>query len=168
MMSLRFSTAIFAAGRAALVLGLLAGCASVKSTAMYYTPYTAKLYPPKPPEAPIPILGKAPPERYTTIGRLAFETDQGWNFLRKSMVYNAQANGADAVVLKKVNSRQQLYLTEVPPQTDWVPVTNYYQKCRDGETYSYTNWVPFFRPGYVREDVAEITAIDSEMIMWTN
>ncbi len=165
MKSPRSSTAIFAGLRAVLAMSLLAGCASVQSTAVYYTPYTAKYYPPKPPEAVIPILGKVPPERHTVIGRLAFETDQGWNFLRKSMIYNAQINGADAVILKKVNSRQQLYLTEVPPQTDWVPMTNYYQKCRNGQIQSYTNWVPFFRPGYTQQNVSEITAIDSEMIV---
>lgn len=145
---------------------LLGGCASVKSTAIYYTPYTAKYYPPKPPDAPIPILGKAPSgERYKAIGRLAFETDQGWNFLRRSMIYNAQANGADAVILKNVNSRQQVSLVEVPPQTDWIPTTGYYQRCKNGRVYSYTNWVPFFRPGYVQPVVDTITGIDAEMIV---
>ncbi len=165
-MSLRYSNGIFRVLAAGLALGLLGGCASVQSTAIYYTPYTAKYRPPKPPETPIPILGRAPKEGYTAIGRLAFETDEGWRFLRKSMIYNAQINGADAVILKGVNTRQLRYLTQVPPQVDWVPVGNYYRNCDNGEIYGGTNWVPFFRPGYVQENIENITAIDSEMIVF--
>ena len=165
LMSLRYSNRILPVLAAALALSLLGGCASVRSTAIYYTPYTAKYRQPKPPGTLIPILGKVPKEGYTAIGRLAFETDLGWNFLRKSMIYNAQITGADAVILKGVNMRQQRYLTQVPPQVDWIPVGNYYRNCRDGETYGGTNWVPFFRPGYVQENIENITAIDSEMIV---
>jgi hypothetical protein len=164
-MNRQYSNAILLPFLVAAAIGLLGGCASVKSTAIYYTPYTAKYYAPKPPDAPIPILGKVPNERHTTIGRLAFETDEGWNFLRKSMIYNAQVNGADAVVLNKVNSRQQLSLIDVPPQVDWVPVPGYYQRCRNGKVYGTTNWVPFFRPGYVQPVTSTITGIDAEMIV---
>jgi hypothetical protein len=159
------STAIFTALAALAVAVLLPGCASVASTSQYYMPYTAKYYPPKAAKTYIPILGKFPPERHAVIGRLRFETDQGWGFLRKSMIYNAQMNGADAVVLKTVNTREQTSLIEVPPQVDWVPNT-YYYRDRKGRQYSQTNWVPFFQPGYVRPVVSTITGIDSEMIVF--
>lgn len=147
-----------------LGLGGFSGCASVKSTAQFYMPYTAKYYPPKDKEVPIPILGRAPREPYVAIGKLAFETDQGWNFLRKSMIYNAQMNGADAVILKKTSSRQQTTLVNVPPRVDYVPSTGYYRdKC--GRLQTYTNWIPFFQPGYVQPVVDTIMGIDSEMIV---
>jgi hypothetical protein len=140
------------------------GCASVKSTAQFYMPYTAKYYPPKDKDTPIPILGRSPREPYTAIGKLAFETDLGWNFLRKSMIYNAQMNGADAVVLKKTNSRQQTTLVNVPPKVDYVPSVGYYRD-RCGKVQTYTNWIPIFQPGYTMPVTDTIMGIDSEMIV---
>ena len=147
-----------------LILGI-SGCTTVESTSVYYMPYTTKAYPPKPPDAPIPILGKAPPERYTAIGKLEFSTDLGWRFLHKSMVYNAQRNGADAVILKKFTSRRDVVYTEVPPRMDWMPVPGGYYRNNKGQTWSYTNWVPIYRPGYIQPWMNEITAIDAEMIV---
>jgi hypothetical protein len=149
---------------AALAIGLLAGCASVKDTAMYYVSYTPKVYPPKPADAPIPILGKAPAERHTVIGGLRFESDQGWKFMRRAMIYNAQVNGADAVVLKSTSQRQQMSLVQVPPQMDWVPVSNWYRD-KKGNVWGGTSWIPFYRPGYVQPIVDEITGIDAQMIV---
>jgi hypothetical protein len=151
-------------GALALAALMWSGCASVQSTAQYYMPYTTKVYPPKPHDAFVPILGKAPPEKFTAIGKLAFETDLGWKFLRKSMVYNAQINGADAVVVKKVATRQQVSSAQVPPRVDWVPVPGYY-RGRHGRIYGSTQWVPYFQPGYVQHWVDQITAIDAEMIV---
>jgi hypothetical protein len=147
-----------------LALGLLTGCASVKGTAMYYVAYTPKVYPPKPSDAPIPILGKAPSEKHTVIGGLKFESDQGWNFMRRSMIYNAQANGADAVVLKATSQRQQMSLLQVPPQMDWIPVSNWYRD-KKGNVWGGTSYVPFYRPGYVQPYIDEITGIDAQMIV---
>jgi len=159
----RFSNAIWG-GLLALVSLFWVGCASVESTTQFYMPYTTKTYPPKPPETPIPILGKAPPERFTKIGRLAFETDLGWKFLRKSMIYNAQVHGADAVVLKNVSTREKLNTLQVPPRIDYYPVQNYY-RGRHGKVYGSTQWIPYFQPGYTQQWVDQITAIDAEMIV---
>ncbi len=148
-----------------LALGMLAGCASVKDTARYYVSYTPEVFPPKPPDAPIPILGKSPSERHKVIGALKFESDQGWNFMRKSMIYNAQANGADAVVLKATSQRRQVSLVQVPPQMDWVPVSNWYRD-KKGNVYGGTSYVPFFRPGYVQPFLEEITGIDARMVVF--
>ena len=81
------------------------------------------------------------------------------------MIYNAQVNGADLVILKAENSRQQMYMTQVPPQVNWVPSPGYYQKCRNGRVYGYTNWVPIYQPGYVQQNVQNITSIDAEMVV---
>lgn len=162
-MKSRFSNAIWG-GALALVSLFAVGCASVESTTQFYMPYTTKTYPPKPPETPIPILGKAPPERFTKIGRLAFETDLGWKFLRKSMIYNAQVHGADAVLLKNVSTREKLNTVQVPPRIDYYPVQNYY-RGRHGKVYGSTQWIPYFQPGYTQQWVDQITAIDAEMIV---
>ena len=160
-----------------LLLVLLAGfsgCASVSSTSRFYFPVTTDVYPPKPKDAPIPILGKAPDRRYKVIGRLAFHADLGWKFMRDSMTYNARANGADAVILKKAESKDQVNFTEVPPSTEWIAVPGQVVAVNNGggkkhchkQTYvTYPNYIPIYHPGYVRRWVQTIIGIDSEMII---
>ncbi len=142
----------------------MSGCASVRSTAQFYIPTTTKRYPPKAKDAEVPLYGKAPDKPYSTIGKLVFESDQGWRFLRKSMEYNARIHGADAIYLKNTRVREQMRYVEVPPQTDWVPYPVYYRS--NGQIYSRTNWLPVFRPGYVQPWLDRITAIDAEMIVF--
>lgn len=156
---------------AAAVLALFTGCASVKSTADFYMPYTTDVYPPKAKDAPIPILGKAPPRPFKTIGRLRFSSGMGWRFMRESMLYNARVNGADAVILRSADSREQVGYTAVPPQTDWVPVPGpviVTQNKKGNNTYyqSYPSYIPIFRPGYWQQVVETITSIDAEMIVF--
>ncbi len=155
-----------------LVLGALAGCASVSSTEQFYFPSTTTIYPPKPKDVQIPILSKSPDKPYRVIGRLTFRTDLGWGFLRKSMVYNARRNGADAVILRKADSKEQVNYTQVPPRTDWVAVpgpvvaVNNGRRCNNNTTYvSYPTYIPVFQPGYTRRWVQTITGIDAEMIV---
>jgi len=162
-----------------LLLGL-GGCASVESTAIYYEPTTLEQYPPKPEDWPIPILGKAPKEPYKQIGRLAFTSDQGYRFMRKSIEYNARVNGADAVILRNVDQQTRVFLTQVPPSWDYVPYTAYYPAngwrggyghgdgyCRGGGWVPVTNWVPLYQPGYVQANEQTMTSIDAEMIVIT-
>jgi hypothetical protein len=94
-------------------LVLLAGCAFVKSTAVYYR--SLQDFPAKAPNAQIPIFTNRPTRPFKVIGRLAFESDQGWNFLRKSMIYNAQIHGADGVWLKGSRTRREVTFQHVPP-----------------------------------------------------
>lgn len=157
-----------------ILAALLTGCASVSSTSQFYFPVTTTVYPPKPKDWPIPILGKAPDRPYKTIGRLAFQSDQGWRFMRESMVYNARANGADAVVLKKAQSKEQVNFTEVPPRTDWVPMPGPVvavnngggkKNCNNTSYVSYPYYMPVYQPGYVRRWVQTIIGIDAEMIV---
>ena len=155
------------------LLAGFSGCASVSSTSQFYFPVTTDVYPPKAKETAIPILGKAPDRPYKVIGRLAFRSDLGWKFMRASMIYNARMNGADAVILKSSNSKEQVNFTEVPPRTEWVAVPGPVvavnsggKKCGNKQTYvSYPNYIPVFRPGYVQRWVQTIIGIDSEMIV---
>jgi hypothetical protein len=138
---------------------LLSGCASVKSTAVFYK--SIRNYPAKPPDTPIPILTEPPGRAYEVIGRLAFKSDRGWGFLRKSMIYNAQIRGADAVVLKTANTRREVSVQRVPSRVDWFSI---YRRDKDGNIRS--NLVPYVRPGYTQRRTSEITAIDAEMIVF--
>jgi hypothetical protein len=155
-------------------LTILAGCASVSSTSQFYFPVTTDVFPPKPKDAPIPILGKAPDRPYRVIGRLAFRSDLGWRFMRESMLYNARVNGADAVILQNADSKQQVNYTEVPPRTDWVQVPGPVVAVNNGggnkkncnvSYVSYPTYLPVFQPGYVRRWVQTIIAIEAEMIV---
>lgn len=142
---------------------------TVSSTADFYLASTPEIYPPKPKDAPIPILGKSPDRPYKVIGRLRFEASRGWRFMRESMLYNARQNGADAVILRDSTARQQMYFTEVPPMVDWVSVPGPVVVQKVGKkTYysSYPNYVPIYQPGYTRRWVEQIVGIDAEMIVF--
>ena len=138
---------------------LLTGCASVKSTAVYYK--SLQDFPAKRPDTQIPIYTNRPTRPFKVIGRLALESDQGWNFLRKSMIYNAQIHGADAVWLKGSKSRREVTFQHVPPRMDWYPVS---RPSRHGKMD--TRWVPFMRPEPPRRWVSDLTAIDAQMIVF--
>ena len=146
------------------------GCASVKDTAQYYVSYTTQTFPPKAKDAPIPILGKKPKQPYQVIGRLAFESPYGWRFLRRSMEYNARANGADAVLLKDESSRTETTLQDIPPRIEYVPITTWVTACNDrnrnAQTYPVTTYVPIFRPAYTRVSQVNLIAIDAEMLVF--
>ena len=144
-MSSRRATLILAAS--AGILLLLAGCASVKSTSVDYK--SLKDFPAKPPDAQIPILTNRPTRPFKVIGRLAFESDEGWNFLRKSMIYNAQIHGADVVWLKSSKTRRKVTFQHVPSRLDWYPVS-----------------APYMRPEPPLRWVSDLTAIDAWMIVF--
>jgi len=158
---------VFAAG--------LSGCVSVSSTSQFYFPVTTDVYPPKSKDIAIPILGKAPDQSYKVIGRLAFRSDLGWKFMRDSMIYNARANGADAVILKKADSKDQVNFTQVPPRMEWIPMPGPViavnngggkKNCGNNQTYvSYPTYMPVYQPGYTRRWVQTIIGIEAEMIV---
>ncbi len=156
-MSWRRATLIVAGFAGIFVL--LSGCASVKSTAIYYR--SIQDYPAKPLDAAIPILTRPPAKPYKVIGRMAFESDRGWNFLRKSMIYNAQIHGADAVLLRTAKTRREVSLQYLPPQIDWYPA---YRRGKHGKVE--TRWAPYLRQERPLRWVDEITAIDAEMIVF--
>ena len=151
-----------------------AGCASVSSTSQFYFPATTDVYPPKAKDAAIPILGKAPDRPYKVIGKLAFRSDLGWKFMRESMLYNARANGADAVILRSADAKERVNVTQVPPRMDWIPVPGPVvavnagggkKHCNNVNYVSYPYYMPVFVPGYERQWVQTIVSIDADMIV---
>jgi len=159
--SMRILRAVFA-----LVALVLAGCASVSSTSQFYLPYTETVYPPKPKDARIPILGKAPARAHKVIGRLSFSTSEGWGFLRKSMEYNARQQGADAVILRSAQSRNRTTMVQVPAQFDWIPVSGPAYRDRKGRVCYGTTYVPIYRPGYTYPSTWTITSLVADMIVF--
>lgn len=155
------------------LLAILSGCASVSSTSQFYFPSTTEVYPAKPKDFPIPILGKAPDKPYKGIGNLTFRSNLGWKFMRESMLYNARVNGADAVILKKTDSKNQVNVAQVPPHMEYVQmpgqiiaVKNGGKKCNGNQTYvSPPYYMPVYQPGYTRSWVETIIGIDAEMIV---
>jgi len=148
---------------------ILGGCASVSYTDRYYLSYTTDTPPPKPKNAPVVILPAKPDVPYRTIGRLAFESAHSWPFFVRSIEYNARRNGADAAILRDRKTRQELQLVNVPPSLEYVPVTNYvYVQNKDNSVsvYPVINYIPVYQPGYVFENVVDITAIEAEMIVF--
>lgn len=152
---------------ATVAAAILAGCETVPSTSAYYLSYTEKVFPPKPKDAPIPILSKAPDRPYKVIGRLAFNTGRGWRFLRDSMLYNARANGADAIILRDTSQRREYGVVNVPPRFNYVPVPGPAYRTKNGRTYYCgPTWIPDFQPGYSYPTSWTIQGIDAEMIVF--
>lgn len=90
--------------------------------------------------------------------------------MMNSIRYNAREQGADAAILKNASTRRDTILQEVPPSIDWVPVENVtaYRNKKGQTVYgTTTNYIPFYRPGYVLPITEEWTAIDAELIRFT-
>jgi len=158
-----------------VLLGLaglaVVGCASVESTAVYYTPYSTETYPPKEKDAVIPIVGKPPTEPHQAIGELKFSSNRSYRWLKKSIEYNARRVGADLVYMRESSSEPAPYSYYVPPRTRWIPVGGYTTvKKKDGERVvrGYRRTIPVWEPGYTVQGMDIITSIDAEMIVLKN
>ena len=147
------------------VLLLLPGCVSVKSTAVFYTPSTNVVYPPKPKDAVIPVMNQPPPLSYAEIGRFSFQSDLGYPFMMRAIQYNARRVGADAVLIKDSRSWTIPYLYSVPPTLGWIPVGGWYGGgC--GGWYGGAAAVPVWYPGYSGVSYDTFTGIDARMIIF--
>ena len=143
---------------------LMEGCASVKSTAVFYTPATSVMYPPKPRGAVIPILDRPPSRPYAEIGRFSFQTGLGYPFMMRALEYNARRVGADAVILRESKSWVVPHPYAVPPTLGWIPVAVGYGGC--GGYYGGTTAVPVWYPGYTGVNYDSMTGIDARMIVF--
>ena len=101
---------------------LFSGCASVSSTAVFYQPTTPVIYPPKAKDTVIPIMNASPKFPFQEIGRFAFQTQLGYPFIQKAMIYNAQRVGADAVIIKDYKNWSLPSWYSVPPTVGFIPV----------------------------------------------
>ena len=150
---------------ALVALFLLPGCVSVKSTAVFYTPSTNVVYPPKPKDAVIPVMNQPPSRSYAEIGRFSFQSDLGYPFMMRAIQYNARRVGADAVLIKDSRSWTIPYLYSVPPTLGWIPVGGWYGGgC--GGWYGGAAAVPVWYPGYSGVSYDTFTGIDARMIIF--
>lgn len=150
---------------ALLALLLLPGCVSVKSTAVFYTPSTNVVYPPKTKDAVIPVMNQPPARPYAEIGRFSFQSDLGYSFMMRAIQYNARRVGADGVLIKDSKTWTIPYLYSVPPTLGWVPVGGWYGG-RCGGWYGGVTTVPVWYPGYSGVSYDTFTGIDARMIVF--
>lgn len=148
----------------AAVMLVMQGCAGVKSTAVFYTPSTTVVYPPKPDQAVIPIMNQPPSRPYAEIGRFSFQTGVGYPFLMRAVEYNAHRVGADAVLIREIKSWTIPRPYLVPPTLGWIPVGGWYGGC--GGYYGGATAVPVWSPGYTVMNYDSVTGIDARMIIF--
>ena len=100
------------------------------------------------------------------------ETPQGWRFVRRSLEFNARANGADAVLLKENKAFRETVLSDIPPRFEMVPFTRVVYVERKGknkglEAVPVVDYWPVFRPGYTVESVRNWIRVEAEMLRYT-
>lgn len=146
---------------------LLQACVSVKSTAVFYTPSTNAVYPPKPKGTVIPVMSQPPSRPYAEIGRFSFQSDLGYPFMMRAIQYNASRAGADGVIIKESKSWTLPYLYTVPPTLNWIPVGGGWYGGRCGGWYGGgMTAVPVWYPGYSGVSYDTFTGIDARMIIF--
>ena len=145
---------------------LLQACVSVKSTAVYYTPSTSVVYPPKPDQAVIPIMNQPPSRPYAEIGRFSFQTGFGYPFLMRAVEYNARRAGADAVLIREIKSWTIPRPYSVPPTMGWIPVGGWYGGGCGAGYAGGVQAVPVIYPGYSGVNYDSYTGVDARMIIF--
>jgi hypothetical protein len=149
---------------------LLGGCVSLRDTTVYYTPSTQEVFPPLPKNAAVPVLAEAPSWPHKVIGRFAAQSDRGYAFLYKAVLYNARLRGADAVILRRQAFDLRRTYNQIPAFWENIPQTNvYYQTVQNNKgqwisvPQTYTTYVPVFRPA--RTVVSDVQWVDLEADM---
>ena len=154
------------------VCAVLAGCAPLRDTEVFYTPATTKFYQAWPKNMPVPVLSEPPPWPHKTIGRFAMQSPRGYKFVHRTLLYNARRQGADAVVLRKLAYDLRRTYNYVPPSWESIPQTNvFYQsvKNNDGQWVTvpqvYTTYVPVFRPARTVVSDVQWTDVAADMVV---
>lgn len=156
------------------------GCETVSSTKQFYRPLTTEIYPPKPKDYPVPILGAAPKKKYIAIGRLQFEAGHGYKYMIRSIEYNTRQAGGDAAIMLNSGARTQQYTYYVPGYTTYDTVTthssgnataNYYGSRGYGYATAQgsgtsTTYVPRHVPGYTGVGTTVRHSIDALIIRY--
>ena len=161
-------------GRLLLVplVAMAAGCAPLSETTVFYTPVADRYYAPKTKKEEVPVLSEAPKWPHRVIGRFAMQSDRGYPFVYKAMLYNARLQGADAVVVRKQGSEVRQNYNYIPPGWESIPQSNViYQQVKNSEgqwvtvPQVYTTMVPVFRPGRTVVDESQWTDVTAEMVV---
>lgn len=149
-----------------------AGCTPLSETTAYYTPVSGRYYPPKDKREMIPVLSEPPGWPHRVIGRFAMQSDRGYPFVQKAILYNARLQGADAVILRKVGFDVRETYNHIPPGWDSVPQSNvFYQQVKNNQgqwvpvPQFYTTYVPVFRPGRTVVSNRQWVEVDAEMVV---
>lgn len=155
-----------------LVAWALTACSSLQDTTVFYTPASGNFYPPLPKDAPVPVLTEPPAWPHKVIGRFAAQSDRGYPFLYKAILYNARLQGADGVVLRKLAFDTRRTYNYIPPSWQNVPVTNvYYTQVQNKKgkwknvPQTYTTFMPVFQPGRTVTSDAQWTDVVAEMVV---
>jgi len=150
----------------------LAGCASLADTAIFYTPVSQRYYPPLPKDAPVPVMGEPPPWPHEVIGRFVAQSDRGYRYLYRGLLYNARLQGADAVVVRRVGFDVRQTYNEIPARWISVPQSNvWYQQVKDKKgkwvtvPQVYTTYVPVWQPPRTVVNERAWTEIEADMIV---
>ena len=156
-----------------LVAVAAVGCAPLSETTVFYTPVSDRYYPPKTKkEEEVPVLSKPPAWPHRLIGRFAMQSDRGYRFVHKAMLYNARLQGADAVVIRKLVQDVRETYNYIPPRWESVPQSNVlYQQVQNSQgqwvtvPQVYTTYVPVFRPGRTVVNDSEWADVTAEMVV---
>jgi len=156
---------------ASLLIGLslmafvLAGAGCISYTSQYYMPLVAERFPPKPEGARIPILEQPPNRPFLVIGKFAYESPADLKFIYKSLQYNARKNGADAIIMRSLTSRNVRWINTVGPSVEMSRDLDWVTRC-DGSRG--LDWVdrPVFHPGYTVPQEATLRSVQAEMIVF--
>ncbi|MBE2179807.1 MAG: hypothetical protein IAE97_04995 [Chthoniobacterales bacterium] len=160
---------------ALLACAVLTGCVSLRDTTVFYTPIAGETYAPLPKNAEVPVMAEPPKWPHKVIGRFAAQSDRGYAFLHKAILYNARLQGADAVILSKVAFDLRRTYNYIPPSWENIPQTSvFYQTVKNnrGEWVTvpqpYTTFVPIFRPARTMVADVQWTDLVAEMIVRKN
>lgn len=151
---------------------VLAGCSGLRETTAFYTPASDRYYPPKGKKETIPVLSGPPSWPHRVIGRFAMQSDRGYPFVHRAILYNARLQGADAVIVRKLVQDVRQTYNYIPPGWDSIPQSNvFYQQVKNNQgqwvtvPQVYTSYVPVFRPGRTVVSDAEWAEVNAEMIV---
>jgi hypothetical protein len=162
--------------RSLLILPLIAwaavGCVPLSETTVFYTPASDRVYPPKGKREPVPVLSEPPAWPHQVIGRFALQSDRGYPFVSKALLYNARLQGADAVVVRKVGFDVRQTVNQIPASWESIPQSNVmYQRVQNAQgqwetvPQVYTAYVPVFRPERTVVSEKQWTDVTAEMVV---
>lgn len=148
-----------------LMTFILAGVGCVSDTSRYYMPLVAERFPPKPDGARIPILEQPPNRPYLVIGKFAYESSADLNFIYKSLQYNAIKNGADAIIMRSLTSRNVQWTEAIEPRLEILRNLDWARRCDGSWGWVWVNR-PTFYPGYAIPQEQTLRSVQAEMIVF--
>jgi len=156
----------------ALFVLAAAGCVPLSETAVFYTPASDRVYPPKGKREPVPVLSEPPSWPHRVIGRFAMQSDRGYPFVSKALLYNARLQGADAVIIRKMGFDVRQTVNRIPAGWESIPQSNvFYQQVQNDQGQRetvpqvYTAYVPVFRPERTVVSEKQWTEVMAEMVV---